>query len=153
MQVILLEKVENLGTIGDQVNVRAGYGRNYLLPKGKATLATPENIALVEARRAEFEARQAEELNTAKARATAFDGAVITIQANAGEEGRLFGSVGTVDIAEASTAAGIELQRSEVRLPDGPLRSVGEHEVEVHLHSDLNVILRVIIVGQEAAAS
>lgn len=152
MQVILLEKVDNLGTIGDKVNVKSGYGRNFLLPKGKATLATPENIAIFEARRAELVARQSDELIAARGRAASFEGFTVTIQANAGEEGRLFGSVGTVDIAEACTAAGAEVQRSEVRLPDGPLRQVGEHDVEVHLHSDLNVTVRVVIVGQEAVA-
>ncbi|MEJ2138999.1 MAG: 50S ribosomal protein L9 [Gammaproteobacteria bacterium] len=147
MEVILLEKVENLGNIGDQVNVKSGYGRNFLLPKGKATLATPENIAVFEARRAELEARQAEELAVAKARAAKLEGLVLSIEAKAGSEGKLFGSLGTIDIAEAATAAGIEIQRSEVRLPDGPLRTVGEHELEIHLHSDLNVAIKVNVVS------
>ena len=147
MEVILLEKVENLGNIGDQVNVKSGYGRNFLLPKGKATLATPENVAVFEARRAELEARQAEELAVAKARAAKLEGLVLSIEAKAGSEGKLFGSLGTIDIAEAATAAGIEIQRSEVRLPDGPLRTVGEHELEIHLHSDLNVAIKVNVVS------
>ncbi len=147
MEVILLEKVENLGNIGDQVNVKSGYGRNFLLPKGKATLATPENIAVFEARRAELEARQAEELAAAEARAAKLNGLVLSIEAKAGPEGKLFGSLGTVDIADAVTAAGIEIQRSEVRLPDGPLRTVGEHELEIHLHSDLNVPIKVNVIS------
>jgi large subunit ribosomal protein L9 len=147
MEVILLEKVENLGNIGDQVNVKSGYGRNFLLPKGKATLATPENVAVFEARRAELEARQAEELAVAKGRAAKLEGLVLSIEAKAGSEGKLFGSLGTIDIAEAATAAGIEIQRSEVRLPDGPLRTVGEHELEIHLHSDLNVAIKVNVVS------
>ena len=124
MDVILLEKVENLGNIGDQVKVKSGYGRNFLLPKGKATLATPENIAIFEKRRAELEAKQAEELAGAKERAEKLDGLELPITAKVGVEGKLFGSLGTIDIAEAATAAGVEVQRSEVRLPDGPLKSV-----------------------------
>ncbi len=151
MDVILLEKVENLGNIGDQVSVKAGYGRNFLLPQGKATLATPENIEIFEKRRAELEAKQAEEVAAATARAAKLEGLVLTITANVGEEGKLFGSVGTVDIAEASTAAGAEIERSEVRLPEGPLRETGEHEVEIHLHSDVNVMIKVNIVGDGAA--
>ncbi|MEE4186691.1 MAG: 50S ribosomal protein L9 [Gammaproteobacteria bacterium] len=147
MDIILLEQVENLGNIGDRVAVKAGYGRNYLLPKGKATLATPENIALFEARRAELEARQADELAAARARAAQLADIVLTIAANAGEEGKLFGSVGTVDIAEACVAAGVEIQRSEVRLPDGPLRTVGAHEVELHLHTELDVSITVNVVS------
>lgn len=147
MEVILLEQVENLGNIGDQVNVKSGYGRNFLLPKGKATLATPENIAIFEARRAELEAKQAAEQATAQSRADRLAGMEITLTARAGVEGKLFGSLGTIDIAEAVTAAGVEILRSEVRLPDGPIRSTGEHELEVHLASDLNVPIKVNVVG------
>jgi large subunit ribosomal protein L9 len=149
MQVILLEKIENLGDIGDQVTVKAGFGRNFLLPQGKATAATQENIAIFEARRAELEAKQAEELAAARDRAARFDGLTIAIPAKVGEEGKLFGSLGTVDIAEACSAAGAEIQRSEVRLPDGPLRTVGEHEVELHLHSDVNVKVTINVVPEE----
>jgi large subunit ribosomal protein L9 len=149
MQVILLEKVDNLGNIGDQVNVKAGYGRNFLVPQGKATIATPENIVIFEARRAELEAKQAEEMAGAKSRADKLEGLVLTITAKAGVEGKLFGSLGTVDIADAATAAGVEIQRSEVRLPDGPLRTTGEHEMEIHLHSDLNVAIKVNVVGED----
>ena len=152
MDVILLETVENLGNIGDKVSVKAGYGRNYLLPKGKATLATAENIAIFEARRAELEAKQAEELGAAKARAAKLEGMELPITAKVGVEGKLFGSLGTVDIAEAATAAGVEVQRSEVRLPDGPLKTVGIHEVEIHLHSDLNVTIQVKVIGDDADA-
>jgi len=152
MDVILLEKVENLGNIGDQVNVKAGYGRNFLLLKGKATLATPENIEIFEKRRAELEAKQGEELAAAKARAATLEGLVLQISANVGEEGKLFGSVGTVDIVEAAAAAGKEIERAEVRLPEGPLRETGEHAVEIHLHSDVNVTIQVIVFGGAAAA-
>lgn len=151
MEVILLEQVENLGTIGDKVNVKSGYGRNFLLPQGKATLATPENIAVFEARRAELEARQAEEFAAAKARADKLEGLVLSIAAKVGSEGKLFGSLGTIDIADAVTAAGVEIQRSEVRLPDGPLRTVGAHELEVHLHSDLNATITVNVVSDGEA--
>jgi len=151
MEVILLERVENLGNIGDQVNVKAGYGRNFLLPKGKATLATPENIEIFKARRAELEAKQADELGAANARAATIEGLVLEITANVGEEGKLFGSVGTVDIVEAAAAAGKAIERSEVRLPEGPLRVTGEHQVEIHLHTDLNVTIQVNVVGEAGA--
>lgn len=147
MDIILLEKVENLGNIGDQVRVRPGYARNFLLPKGKATLATPENIAIFEERRAELERKQAEELGTAEARATVIRGLTLRLTANAGPEGKLFGSLGTIDIAEACTAAGALVERSEVRLPDGPIRTLGEHEIEIHLQSDVNVMIRVEVIS------
>jgi large subunit ribosomal protein L9 len=146
MEVILLEKVENLGNIGDKVKVRPGYGRNFLLPKGKATLATAENIAVFEARRAELEQRQAEELGAAQQRADQLQGLKVRIPARAGNEGKLFGSIGTVDIAEACTSAGVEIQRSEVRLPEGPLRVLGEHQVEFHLHTDVNTTITISVV-------
>ncbi len=151
MDIILLEKVENLGNIGDQVKVRSGYGRNFLLPKGKATLATPENIAIFEERRAELERKQAEELGTAEARATVIKGLTLRLTANAGPEGKLFGSLGTIDIAEACTAAGAPVERSEVRLPDGPIRTLGEHEIGIHLQSDINVMIRVEVVSDGEA--
>jgi large subunit ribosomal protein L9 len=146
MEVILLEKVENLGNIGDKVKVRSGYGRNFLLPKGKATLATAENIAVFEARRAELEQREAEELGAAQQRADQLSGLSVRIPARAGSEGKLFGSIGTVDIAEACTSAGVEVQRSEVRLPEGPLRVLGEHAVEFHLHTDVNTTVTITVV-------
>jgi large subunit ribosomal protein L9 len=149
MDVILLNKVENLGNLGDKVKVRAGYARNYLIPTGKAKFATPANIAEFEARRAELEAAAAGALAKAQARAGALDGMSVTITAKSGGEGKLFGSVGTADIADAVTAAGVELERREVRLPDGPIRQAGEFEVQVHLHSDVNATLKVVIVGEE----
>ncbi len=147
MEVILLEKIDNLGTIGDRVKVKSGYGRNYLLPKGKATLATPENIAIFEERRAELERKSADELTAARARAEQIGALSLRLEAKAGSEGKIFGSLGTIDIAEACTAAGVPVERSEVRLPLGPLRTLGEHEIEIHLHSDVNVKLRVEVVG------
>jgi large subunit ribosomal protein L9 len=151
MELILLQKVANLGNIGDRVRVKSGYGRNFLLPAGKATLATAENVKRFETRRAELLARANDELSQATGRAEAFKDFKLTITAKAGTEGRLFGSVGTADIAEHSTKAGHALARSEVRLPGGPLRVVGEHNVQLHLHADINIELPVIIVAEEAA--
>ena len=139
MEIILLEKVDNVGGIGDRVRVKSGYARNYLIPQGKATLATAANIAKFESRRAELEAKAAAELAAAQARAKKLEGLVLKIEMQAGAEGKLFGSVGTVDIAEEIGKRGIEVERSEIRLPDGPLRVVGEHQVELHLHTDVNV--------------
>lgn len=150
MEVILLEKIENFGVIGDKVNVKPGYARNFLIPHGKATLATPANIAKFEARRSEIEAKAQGELGKAQSRATTLQGQVLTVQANAGPEGKLFGSVGTIDIAAACEALGLEVERSEVRLPEGPLRVVGEHTVELHLHSDVNVEIKVLIEASNA---
>jgi len=149
MEVILLQKVANLGNIGDRVKVKSGYGRNYLLPKAKATLATAENVRRFEARRAELERVAHEQLTSAQQRAGAFRDFKLTITAKAGTEGKLFGSVGTSDIAEACTAQGHPLTRSEVRLPSGPLRSIGEHTVALHLHTDVDLTLTVSIVAEE----
>jgi large subunit ribosomal protein L9 len=149
MEVILLQKVANLGNIGDRVKVKSGYGRNYLLPTAKATLATPENVKRFEDRRAELERVAHEQLASAQQRAEAFKDFKLTITAKAGTEGKLFGSVGTSDIAEACTAQGHPLTRSEVRLPGGPLRAVGEHTVALHLHTDVDVTLAVTIVAEE----
>jgi large subunit ribosomal protein L9 len=149
MEVILLQKVANLGNIGDRVKVRSGFGRNFLLPQGKATLATPENIARFEARRAELERLAREHLESAGDRAAAMKDFKLTIQAKAGTEGKLFGSIGTSDIAEASTRAGFRIERSEVRLPTGPLRMLGEHVVNLHLHADIDVPLHVSIIAEE----
>ena len=145
MEVILLEKVENLGAMGDRVKVKAGYGRNFLIPKGKAAAATAENIATFEARRAELEQAAAEALAAAQARRDQFVDLIIKLSAKAGDEGKLFGSIGTMDIAHAIAAAGVAVERSEIRLPNGPLRQVGEHDVLLHLHSDVNVELKLII--------
>ena len=150
MEVILLEKVENLGGLGDQVKVKAGYGRNYLIPSGKAAPATPENVAKFEERRAELEKVLQEKLSAAETRRAAVDGKEVTITAKAGTEGKLFGSVGTFEIAEAvSAAAGIEVEKSEVRLPEGAIRQVGEYEIEIHLHTDVSSTVKVSVVGEE----
>jgi large subunit ribosomal protein L9 len=149
MDVILLQKVANLGNIGDRVKVRSGFGRNFLLPQGKATLATPENIARFEARRAELERLAREDLQSAEDRAAALKDFKLTIQAKAGTEGKLFGSIGTSDIAEAGTRAGFRIERSEVRLPTGPLRMLGEHVVNLHLHADIDVPMHVSIIAEE----
>jgi large subunit ribosomal protein L9 len=149
MEVILLQKVANLGNIGDRVKVRSGFGRNYLLPQGKATLATPDNVARFEARRAELEKYAREHLSSAEERATALREFKLLIPAKAGTEGKLFGSIGTADIAEAATKAGIKIERSEVRLPNGALRTVGDHSIVLHLHADIDVPLAVTIVAEE----
>lgn len=153
MEVILLEKIDNLGGIGDQVKVKSGYARNYLVPQGKATVATAENVKKFEAIRADLEAKAAAEIAVAKERAAKIEGQEVRISVQAGSEGRLFGSVGTVDIAEALAPFGAEIERSEVRLPDGPLRVVGEHMVEIHLHSDVNVELKVILEAPEGVVT
>jgi large subunit ribosomal protein L9 len=146
MNVILLENVENLGSIGDLVKVKPGYGRNYLLPQGKAALATPENMKEIEARRAELEKAAAEELAAAKTRAGAIEGMELVIQANAGPEGKLFGSVGPIDIADAFEKVQVEVERSEVRMPEGPIQELGEFTIGVHLHPevDVDIIVRVV---------
>jgi large subunit ribosomal protein L9 len=149
MDVILLTKVANLGNIGDRVKVKSGYGRNFLLPTGKATLATPDNVKKFEARRAELEKIAREQLAEAQRRAAAFAEFKLEITAKAGTEGKLFGSIGTADIAEATTKAGHKLARAEVRLPNGPLRTAGEHVVSLHLHTDIDVQLPVVITAEE----
>jgi large subunit ribosomal protein L9 len=152
MEVILLQKIANLGDIGERVKVKPGFGRNYLLPGGKATLATPENIAKFESRRAELEAKAAAELGSARTRAAALEGFSISITAKAGSEGKLFGSIGTADIAEACAKAGHAIERAEVRLPGGPIRMVGEHTVTLHLHGDIDVSVPVTVVAEEQGA-
>ncbi|MER2471215.1 50S ribosomal protein L9 [Photorhabdus laumondii] len=149
MQIILLDKVANLGGLGDQVNVKPGYARNYLVPQGKAVPATKKNIEFFEARRAELEANLANVLVTAEARAEKINAlGSVTIASKAGDEGKLFGSVGTRDIADAVTAAGVEVSKSEVRLPNGVLRTIGEHEVNFQVHSDVFAKLNVNIVAE-----
>lgn len=148
MDVILLEKVDNLGNLGDKVAVRPGYGRNFLIPKGRAVAATPDNLKAFEARRAELEKQAAERRASALARKEKLDGLAITIRHRAGDEGKLFGSVGTSDIALAVEAQGIEIEKSEIRLPQGALRVAGEHDVNVHLHADVNATLKLTIVGE-----
>jgi large subunit ribosomal protein L9 len=149
MEVILLQKVANLGNIGDKVKVKSGFGRNYLLPEGKAALATPANLAKFEERRAELEKRAADELTSARQRATQLESFKLNLTAKAGNEGKLFGSIGTADIAEAVSAQGIAIERSEVRLPGGPIRMVGEHQVKLHLHTDVEIDLAVIVTAEE----
>ena len=149
MDVILLESVENLGGIGDLVKVKAGYGRNYLLPHGKAALATDANMKAIEARRAELEKAAAEELSRAQERAKAFADLELVIHANAGAEGKLFGSVGPIDIVEALAGVQVEVERAEVRMPDGPIQELGEYPIGVHLHSDVNAEVLIKVVGEE----
>jgi large subunit ribosomal protein L9 len=149
MEVILLQKVANLGNIGDRVKVKPGFGRNFLLPQGKAALATAANVAKFEDRRVELEKLAADELAVARKRAARLEGHKLSIAAKVGGEGKLFGSIGTSDIAEALSADGIEVERSEVRLPGGPIRLVGEHHVKVHLHSDVEVDLTVTVAAEE----
>ena len=145
MEIILLEKIANLGAMGEKVNVKPGYGRNYLIPQGKAAAATPENIADYEARRAELEKASADALTAALARREELLGKVITITSHAGEEGKLFGSVGTADIAHALTEGGTAVERHEVRLPEGAFRMVGEYDVLLQLHADVDATIKLLI--------
>jgi large subunit ribosomal protein L9 len=149
MDIILLQKVANLGQIGDRVKVKSGYARNYLVPTGRATMATAANIAKFEEQRHILEAKAGQELAAAQARALKFENFKLTIKAKAGAEGKLFGSIGTADIAEASVGAGQPISRSEVRMPTGPIRITGEHQVQLHWHTDVNVTLTVTIVAEE----
>lgn len=148
MNVILLERLGNLGDIGDEVAVKAGFARNYLIPKGKAVRATEENRAVFEGRRAELEKAAAEQLAEAQGRAAKLEGLSLTMVVKAGEEGKLYGSVGTQDIADAITAEAIEVARAEVRMPEGVIRSTGEYEIDVQLHSDVTVSIAVAIVAE-----
>lgn len=148
MQVILLEKVGRLGNLGDQVNVKAGYGRNFLIPYGKAVAATKDNVAEFERRRAELEAAAAERRSGAEGRAAKLAELVVVIAANAGDEGKLFGSIGTRDIADAITAAGVEVHKSEVRLPNGVIREVGEFDISIQVHSDVSQDIKLRVVAE-----
>jgi len=150
MEIILLEKIGHLGSVGDRVKVKSGYARNYLIPKGKATVATAENLAKIEAQRAALEERAEAERKAAEQRASQLAGKVLRLTAQAGTEGKLFGSIGTVDIAEACAALGVEVERSEVRLPEGPIRVVGEHKVELHLHTDVDTEITVLVEAVES---
>jgi large subunit ribosomal protein L9 len=150
MNIILLDKIANLGGLGDQVTVKSGYARNFLFPQGKAVPATKDNVEKFEARRAELEAKIAEQLAAANARAEKVaELAEVTIAAPAGDEGKLFGSVGTRDIADAITAAGVEVVKSEVRLPEGALRNTGEFEISVQLHSEVFATVNLQVVAAE----
>ena len=149
MEVILLENISNLGGLGDKVDVKAGFGRNYLIPQGKAVPATATAVAEFAARRAELEAAAAETLAAAEARAEVINGlGLITITANAGEEGKLFGSIGTRDIADAVTAAGCPIDKSEVRLPEGALRELGEYEIAIQVHGDVSTFVALAVVPE-----
>ena len=149
MDVILLEKMGKLGELGDRVTVKPGYGRNFLIPQGKAVPATESNVAEFEARRTELESSAAEAIAAAEVRGGHLaELGVITVTANAGEEGKLFGSIGTRDIADAVTAAGVEISKSEVRLPEGALRELGDYEVSIHLHSDVDGTVQLAIVQE-----
>ena len=149
MEVILLDNVGSLGGLGDRVDVKPGYGRNFLIPQGKAVPATPENVEKFEARRAELEAAAAATLDAAQKRAEGIQGLEqVQIAATAGEEGKLFGSVGTRDIAEALTAAGCDTDKSEVRLPDGAIRELGEYEIMIQLHAEVATTANIAIVAE-----
>jgi large subunit ribosomal protein L9 len=150
MQVILLEKVVNLGSLGDVVKVKDGFARNFLLPQGKAKRATPENLAEFEKRRAELEKTQADALTAAQEKGAKLDGLMIQITQKAGVDGQLFGSVTTFDIVEALKAQGFDVERSMIRLPQGPIKTVGDHSVAVALHADVLVHIKVSVLGETA---
>lgn len=149
MEVILLSKIAHLGQLGDRVTVKPGYARNYLIPQAKAVPATQKNIAEFETRRAEFEQAQQESLTSAQQRAAQLQEMIVEISGKVGMEGKLFGSVSAADIAQALTEGGVQVAKREVRLPQGPLRHVGEYEVEVHLHPDVDAFVTVQVVAEE----
>lgn len=151
MEVILFEKIDRLGSIGDLVNVKAGFARNFLLPQGKAKVATEANKAEIESRRAEFEKLAAETLVAAEKRREQIEALSISITAKSGTEGKLFGSIGNIDIAGAITAAGVEVEKRDVRLPEGPIRQAGEYEITLHLHTDVDAVAKITIIGEEEA--
>jgi large subunit ribosomal protein L9 len=148
MQVILMEKVVNLGGLGDVVKVKDGYARNFLIPQGKAKRATPTNLEEFEKRRADLEAAQSQQLSAAQEKGTRLDGMMIQITQKAGVDGRLFGSVTSFDIVEALKTQGFEVERAMVRLPQGPLKQIGDHEIAVALHSDVIVHVKVSVLGE-----
>jgi large subunit ribosomal protein L9 len=148
MNIILLERITNLGDLGDEVVVKSGFARNFLIPKGKAVRASKENRNVFEARRAELERVALERLGGAQARAAKLQGLAVTIAAKAGDEGKLYGSVGTHDISEALAAQGAEVTKSEIRMPKGVIRLVGEYEIDVHLHTDVSVTIKVVVVPE-----
>ena len=150
MRVILQEKIANLGKVGDQVTVKPGYGRNYLLPKQKAVLATSENVTDFEKRRVELEKAAVDVLAAANVRATQLEALILKIEAQASDEGKLFGSIGPRDIADAATKAGVELSKSEVSMPEGPIRQIGENEITLVLHSEVTAVIKIEVT---AAAS
>jgi large subunit ribosomal protein L9 len=141
LEIILLEKVTNLGNLGDKVTVKPGYGRNYLIPQGKAVVATAARLAEFEQRRADLEKKAAEQVAAAQARAATIEALKLVIRQKAGDEGRLYGSISARDIAEAATQAGVAIEKSEVRLPTGPLRILGDYEIRIQLHGDVTAVL------------
>lgn len=149
MEVILLEKVTNLGELGEKVRIKAGYGRNFLIPNKKAVPATADNLAEFEQKRAEHEKAEAESLKTAQDRAKTLSGLSVTIARNAGAEGKLFGSVTNADVADAVTAAGVTLEKREVRMPEGPIHEIGEYEIDLHLNADVDASVKVIVVAEK----
>ena len=149
MEVILLEKVKHLGNLGDKVIIKAGYGRNNLIPNKKAILATPMNLAEFEARRTEFEKKQTDTFQQAQSRAEQLQEMTVVVASKVGLEGKLFGSVSAADIAYALSEAGIEVTRQEVRLAQGPIRYVGDYEVIIHLHTDVDAILKVKVIAED----
>ena len=150
MELILLENVKGLGALGDKVTVKPGYGRNYLVPQGKASRATAANLVEFEARRAEYQAKANQQLAGAEGRKVRFEAAeVVTISANASTEGKLFGSVGPRDIAEAFTKAGHALDKSEVVMGEGPIRQIGEYDVQVVLHADVQAIVKIVVIAEK----
>ena len=145
MEVILLEHVRNLGHLGDKVNIKAGYGRNYLIPKNKAVFATPKNIELFEQRRAELEKKAQEQLSNAQQRAAKISDVTLVITAMASDEGKLYGSVSTTEIEEGLTARGVEVAKREIVMPDGPIHAIGDYVVQIHVHSEVIADLQVQI--------
>ena len=148
MEIILLEKVPSLGGLGERVTVKPGYGRNFLIPQGKAVVATPDKIKLFEERRAELEKKAQDALSAAESRANSIAALAVTIAHKAGDEGRLYGSIGTRDIAEAATAQGVAVEKHEVRLPNGAIRQVGEYQISVQLHGDVTASLNLTVVAE-----
>jgi|TARA_B110000908_G_scaffold29360_1_gene34635 large subunit ribosomal protein L9 len=149
MEVILLNKVENLGELGDKVNVRSGYARNYLIPQGRAKFATAANIAEFETRRSELEAEAAAAIAAAEVRKASLDGLKITIEAKEASDGKLFGSINNIDVLAAIARAGQQVEKREVRMPEGAFRTIGEHSVELHLHTDINATITINIVAED----
>ena len=149
MEVVLLQKVKNLGSLGDKVKVKPGYGRNFLVPQGKAVPANAANVAEFEKRRSEYEAKANQVMSSAETRKAALEGATVTIKANASPEGKLFGSVGPRDIADAFSAAGHPLEKAEVVMGEGPIRHIGEFEIHVHLHADVQTTVKVTVAAED----
>lgn len=151
MEVILKEDIKNLGEIGEVVSVKPGYGRNFLVPQGKAVFATAENLKQLELQKEELRKKQDEEISVLRENAQAFEGLKLTIEANVTEEGTLYGSIGTIDIANAAIEKGVELERSSINMPDGPIKMIGSHEVELLFHPEIQVMITVEVIGGEVA--